>query len=107
MSNISVESIRSLALVGHGGAGKTTLAEALLHASGAIEARGAVEKGNTVCDFDPQEKTAGHSLNSAVVHFSDRAVEVNLVDTPGYPDFAGQAIAALAGVYTALVVINA
>jgi elongation factor G len=107
MSNISVESIRSLALVGHGGAGKTTLAEALLHASGAIEARGAVEKGNTVCDFDPQEKTAGHSLNSAVVHFSDRAVEVNLVDTPGYPDFAGQAIAALAGVDTALVVINA
>ncbi len=107
MSNISVESIRSLALVGHGGAGKTTLAEALLHASGAIEAKGSVEKGSAVCDFDPQEKSAGHSLNSAVVHFSDRAVEINLVDTPGYPDFAGQAIAALAGVDTALVVVNA
>jgi len=107
MANISVESIRSVALVGHGGAGKTTLAEALLHASGAIPAKGAVERGSAVCDFDAQEKTAGHSLNSAVVHFSDRNVEVNLIDTPGYPDFAGQAIAALAGVDTALVVINA
>ncbi len=107
MPSLSVESIRSVALVGHGGAGKTTLAEALLHAAGAITNRGAVEKGNTVCDFDVQEKAAGHSLNSAVVHFSDRDVEVNLIDTPGYPDFAGHAIAALAGVDTALVVVNA
>jgi elongation factor G len=107
MPSISVDSIRSVALVGHGGAGKTTLAEALLHAAGAIPGKGSVEKGSAVCDFDPQEKAAGHSLNSAVVHFSDRNVEVNLVDTPGYPDFAGQAIAALAGVDTALVVINA
>ncbi|MBU0752998.1 MAG: elongation factor G [Gammaproteobacteria bacterium] len=107
MSNISVESIRSVALVGHGSTGKTTLAEALLHAAGAIAAKGSVEKGSAVCDFDVQEKAAGHSLNSAVVHFSDRNVEINLIDTPGYPDFAGQAIAALAGVDTALVVINA
>ncbi|MDD5175980.1 MAG: elongation factor G [Sterolibacterium sp.] len=103
----TTESIRAVALVGHGGAGKTTLAETLLFRSGAIKTQGSVEKGNTVCDFDAQEKTAGHSLNSALVHFNWNNVQVHLVDTPGYPDFAGQAIAALAAVDTALIVINA
>ncbi len=107
MAKYTTESIRALALVGHGGAGKTTLAEALLFKSGAITAKGAVEKGNTVCDFDAQEKTAGHSLNAALVNFAWEGVHVHLIDTPGYPDFAGQATAALAGVDTAVVVINA
>jgi len=107
MASYATEAIRAVALVGHGGSGKTTLAEALLHRAGAIQAKGSVEKGNTVCDFDPQEKTAGHSLNSALVNFAAEGIHVHLVDTPGYPDFGGQAIAALAGVDTALVVINA
>ncbi|MBL8489569.1 MAG: elongation factor G [Rhodocyclaceae bacterium] len=107
MSRYSAEAIRTVALVGHGGAGKTTLAEALLFAAGAIPAKGSVEKGSTVSDFDPQEKTAGHSLNAALCHFDWHGTEVHLIDTPGYPDFSGQAIAALAGVDTALVVINA
>ncbi len=107
MSRYTTESIRALALVGHGGAGKTTLAEALLLKSGAISARGSVEKGSAVCDFDPQEKTAGHSLNAALVNFVWEDVHIHLIDTPGYPDFAGQATAALAGVDTAVVVINA
>ncbi len=100
-------SLRTVALVGHGAAGKTTLAETLLAASGAITTRGSVEKGNTVCDFDPQEKELGHSLNSAVCSFSWQDAQIHLLDTPGYPDFAGQAIGALAAVDTALVVINA
>ena len=99
--------LRTVALVGHGAAGKTTLAETLLAASGAITTRGSVEKGNTVCDFDPQEKELGHSLNSAVCSFSWLDAQIHLLDTPGYPDFAGQAIGALAAVDTALVVINA
>ena len=99
--------LRSVALVGHGASGKTTLAEALLAAAGAIVTRGSVEKGSTVCDFDAQEKEMGHSLNAALVHFAWQGVEVGLIDTPGYPDFAGQAIGALAAVDTALVVINA
>ena len=107
MSKYETASIRAVALVGHGGAGKTTLAEALLHKAGVTQAKGAVEKGNTVCDFDAQEKTAGHSLNSALVNFAWEGMHVHLVDTPGYPDFAGQAISALAGVDTALVMINA
>jgi elongation factor G len=107
MAKYTTESIRAVALVGHGGAGKTTLAEALLFKVGAIAAMGSVEKGSSVCDFDPQEKTAGHSLNSAMVNFAAEGVHIHLIDTPGYPDFAGQAVAALAGVETAIVVINA
>ena len=107
MSSYTTERIRTLALVGHGGAGKTTLTEALLLAAGAISVKGSVEKGTSVCDFDPQEKTAGHSLNSALVNFAAEGVHLHLIDTPGYPDFSGQAIAALAGVDTAVVVINA
>ena len=107
MPKYTTEAIRAVALVGHGAAGKTTLAEALLAKSGAIAAAGSVESANTVCDFDPLEKTHGHSLNSALVNFAWRGVHVHLIDTPGYPDFAGQAIAALAGVDTAIVMINA
>jgi len=107
MSKFTTEALRSIALVGHGAAGKTSLAEALLHATGAIAARGSIDKGNTVCDYDPQEKEAGHSLQSAVAGFTHEDTRVHLIDTPGYPDFAGQSIAALAGVDTALIVINA
>lgn len=107
MSKYSTETIRSIALVGHGAAGKTTLAEALLHTTGAISAKGSVERGSTVCDYDAQEKEAGHSLNSAVVNFGYEDRHIYLIDTPGYPDFSGPAIAALAGVDTALVMINA
>jgi elongation factor G len=107
MSRYTTEALRSVALVGHGASGKTSLAEALLFATGAIPAKGSVERGSTVCDSDAQEKEAGHSLTSAVVNFGHEGVRVHLVDTPGYPDFAGQAIAALAGVDTALIVVNA
>jgi elongation factor G len=94
-------------LVGHGAAGKTTLTESLLAATGAIASRGTVEKGNTTCDFDPLEKEFGHSLQSALVSMRWSGAELQVIDTPGYPDFAGQAIAALAGVDTALIVVNA
>jgi elongation factor G len=107
MSQNASTKLRTVALVGHGAAGKTTLAESLLAAAGAIASRGAVEKGNTVCDFDPQEKELGHSLNAALASFDWQGVRVHLIDTPGYPDFAGQAIGALAAVDTALLVINA
>ena len=107
MPSYTTQSIRTIALVGHGAAGKTSLAESLLLAAGAIKNKGLVEKGNTVSDFDPQEKAIGHSLHSAVTHFEHENARVHLLDTPGYPDFAGQAIAALAAVDTVLIVINA
>ncbi len=99
--------IRAVALVGHGAVGKTTLVESLLAATGGLSSRGTVEKGNTVCDFDPIEKQLGHSLQSAVVSLTSADTRVHLIDTPGYPDFAGQAIGALAATDTALIVISA
>jgi len=107
MPKYSTESIRTVALVGHTASGKTTLAEALLAKAGAIPAAGSVEKGNTVCDFDPLEKEYKHSLNSAIVNFGWKNTHIHLIDTPGSPDFMGQAIGALAAVETAVVVINA
>ena len=80
MPKYSTESIRTVALVGHTGAGKTTLAEALLAKAGAIASAGSVEKGNTVCDFDPLEKEYKHSLNSALVNFAWKNVHVHLVE---------------------------
>ena len=107
MPKYSPEAIRTLALTGHGGCGKTTLAEALLLKAGAINAPGSVEKGTTVCDFDPLEKQYQHSLNAAVAHLQHRDTRVHLVDTPGLPDFMGKAIGALPAVETAVIVVNA
>ncbi len=107
MTNHSTDCIRTIALVGHGGAGKTTLAEALLHRAGMINTPGAVEKGTTVCDYDPLEKTHQHSLKLAVAHLLYGGTRIHLLDTPGYPDFMGQAMCALDAVETAAVVINA
>ena len=99
--------IRNLALVGHAAAGKTTLTEALLAAAGRIAAVGDVAKGNTVCDFDPMEKQQGHSLDTALVSFDWGDCHINLLDTPGSPDYLGKAIAVLPAVETAALVVNA
>jgi elongation factor G len=107
MPKYATEAIRAVALVGHAGAGKTTLAETLLAGTGTIAAPGSVEKGSTVCDFDPLEKSAGHSINASLVNFVHENVHIHLIDTPGYPDLVGQAVSALAAVETALVVIDA
>ncbi len=103
----TTENIRTVALLGHGSAGKTTLAEALLAATGAIPAAGSVEKGTTVSDSDPLEKSFLHSLRTSVLHLDMPATRVHLLDTPGFPDFIGQAIGALDAVETAAIVVNA
>ena len=107
MTSYTSGDIRNIAMVGHGGAGKTTLVEALLHQAGAINTMGAVEKGTCVSDFEPQEQAHQHSLSSAVVSMDYQGNHINLVDTPGYPDFIGRALAALPAVETCAVVINA
>ncbi|WP_369958594.1 elongation factor G [Pseudomonas benzenivorans] len=107
MANYTVDAIRTVALVGQADSGKTSLVEALLQRSGAIANQGTLERGDTVCDFDPLEREYRHSLASALAHCNHDGTEINLIDTPGYPDFIGQAIAALAAVETALVVVNA
>ena len=107
MPEYTTDDVRNVALVGHGGAGKTTLVEALLAYAGVIGASGSVTNGTSVCDFDPQEKEHRHSLYSAVAHFDHGSRHVNLVDTPGYPDFLGRALPVLAAVETAAVVVDA
>ncbi len=107
MANYATTNIRTLALVGHGASGKTTLAEALLAKSGAIPAAGSVERGTTVSDFDPLEKTWQHSLRTSVLHFESGDTRVHLLDTPGLPDFIGQSIGALDAVESVAVVVNA
>ncbi|MGZ8273047.1 MAG: elongation factor G [Burkholderiaceae bacterium] len=103
----TTENIRTVALLGHGSAGKTTLAEALLVATGAVTAAGSVEKGTTVSDSDPLEKSFLHSLRTAVLHLDMPNTRVHVLDTPGFPDFIGQAIGALDAVETAAMVVNA
>lgn len=107
MSSYSVEQIRTVALVGHGDSGKTLLAEALLQHAGAIPSMGSLERGDTLCDSDPMEREYHHSLAAALAHFEHAGAYIRLVDTPGYPDFIGHALPALAAVETALVVVNA
>ena len=99
--------IRNVALVGHHGAGKTTLAEALLAATGAIARRGSVEKGTTVMDFEPEEMSRQLSISTSLAPFTVNGVKVNLLDTPGYADFAGEMLTALANVDLAVVVVSA
>ena len=72
MASYSIHDIRNIAMVGHAGAGKTSLIEALLHRSGAIHTQGSVSRGDTVCDFDDHEKSLQHSLDIAIAHFSHR-----------------------------------
>ncbi len=102
-----VAAIRTIALVGQTTAGKTSLAEALLHRAGVIGAPGSLERGTTVSDFDPMERRAQHSLNSAVLHLTHGGTRIHLIDTPGYADFVGQSMTALEAADTAAVVINA
>ena len=102
-----VTHIRTLALVGPAGAGKTSLSEALLHKSGAIATPGSLERGSTVSDHDPLERRMQHSLNSSVMHLNHAGTRLHWIDTPGAPDFIGQSLPPLEAVETAAIVINA
>jgi elongation factor G len=104
---LSPSTIRNVALVGHHGAGKTTLAEALLTATGVISRQGSIEKGTTVCDFEPEEVSRQLSVSLAIAPFALDGVKVNLLDAPGYADFSADMRAALAACDLAVVVVSA
>jgi len=99
--------VRSVALVGHHGAGKTTLAEALLASTGAIARAGTVERGTTVCDFEPEEISRQLSIGLSVAPIEVDGIRVHVLDTPGYADFAHQMALALSAVELAVVVVSA
>ncbi|MGF1642458.1 MAG: elongation factor G [Thiotrichales bacterium] len=107
MPTYTTEAIRNVALIGASYAGKTTLVEAILKEAGAIAAMGSVDKGNTLCDYDPLEREYKHSLTACIASSDHDSIHVNLIDTPGLPDFIGQTLSVFPAVETVAVVINA
>ncbi len=107
MAKYVTADIRNVAFVGGPHAGKTTLLEAILHKAGAIPRRGHVHDGTSTVDYDPDERAKKHSLFLKIFHCSHNKHELNVVDSPGYPDYLGEAIAALNAVETAAVCLSA
>lgn len=107
MPSYKTEDIRTVALVGHEVAGKTSLADALLFKAKATDRRGSVEDGSSVSDFDDEEKKQKYSIDSSLMHLDYQGKRVYLLDTPGKSEFVGQALCALNAVETAVVVVSA
>lgn len=107
MSQYRAEDLRNIVLVGHGGVGKTTLADRMLFVAGVGTRAGSVDDGTSLLDVDDEAKQHHFSISSAMGHFEHHGARINMIDTPGYPDFVGQAISALCAAETALVCVNA
>src|SRR3990172_5000437 len=105
MKEYPPEKIRNLAVIGHGGTGKTSLAEAMLFATGATTRLGRAEDGTTVSDWDPDEHKRGISVNVSLVPCEWQGLKVNVVDAPGYADFMGEAKCALRAADLGLIVV--
>src|SRR6266852_3391811 len=107
MAKYRVEDIRNIALVGHGAAGKTSLADSLLFKGKAVERRGSVDDGSSLSDYDDEEKKRRFSIDTTILHLEHQGKQVHILDAPGYPDFVGGAIEALQAVETAVIVVSA
>ena len=107
MAKYKVDDIRNVALVGHGAAGKTSLADALLFKAKAVDRHGSVDDGTSVSDYDDEEKKRRISIDTSVLHLEHNGKHIHLLDTPGYPDFVGGALEALNAVENAVIVISA
>ena len=107
MAEVQTEAIRNVVLVGNSGAGKTQLAEAMLHAAGATTRLGTPQEGNTVSDFEPEEKDRQTSIFTSVLNLKWKGVQINLLDAPGYADFIGSALWAMHATDTAVLVLSA
>jgi elongation factor G len=99
--------IRNIVLLGHGGSGKTSLAEAILFKTGTSNRLGSVDEKTSICDYYDEEKEHHHSICSALVHVEHNGKTLNILDTPGFPDFIGPSIAALPAAETAVIIVNA
>jgi len=99
--------IRNIVLLGHSSSGKTSLAEAILHKTGTTNRLGSVDDKTSICDYFDEEKQRQHSIQSAVVHTEHLGKLINIIDTPGSPDFVGPAITSLPAAETAVIVISA
>lgn len=107
VSSFRPQDLRNVALIGRAGSGKTTLAEAILHRSGAITRMGSVDDATTTSDFEPEAKLHHQSISATMLFATHEGREINMIDTPGHPDFVGHALAALPAVETAVLVVDA
>ncbi len=107
MVRYAVDSIRNIVLAGHGATGKTSLADRMLFKAGKNTRPGCPDDGTSLLDTDDDERERKHSVTSHLAHFDHRGAHINLLDSPGYPDFIGHTIAGLDAVETAVVVISA
>ncbi len=107
MPKYSVDQIRNVVFCGHGSAGKTTLVDKILTTTAAVSRNASVDDGTSICDFDEEEKQHKYTIEATVVQCDHGGKHFSMIDTPGYPDFIGQAIGAMRGVDTAAIVINA
>ena len=107
MAKFDTKQIRNVALLGHGGCGKTSLAEAMLYIAGDLDRLGKIADGNTVCDYDPEEIARGFSLSATIANFVWKDAKINLIDTPGYLDFAGEVAQATRVADSAIIVMDA
>ena len=107
MATYTTKQVRNVALLGHGGSGKTSLAEAMLYMAKATDRLGKPADGNTVCDCDPEEIKRGFSINLTLAHLDWKGVKINLIDTPGFLDFEGEVQAALRVCGSALFTVDA
>ena len=106
-ASYTIKNLRNVGMIGHSGSGKTTLVEALLNFSGATDRQGRIEDGNTVSDFDPEEKKRQISLQASVAPIYYKDYKINLVDLPGYFDFVGETIQGMRAVDIAMIVLSA
>ncbi|MBO5995367.1 MAG: 50S ribosome-binding GTPase, partial [Firmicutes bacterium] len=106
MKGYTAETIRNVALLGHGGSGKTTFLEAALLATGVISRLGKVEDGSTVSDYDKTEIEKGYSINTTIVPVEFNKVKINFLDTPGFFDFAGEVQGALRAAEAAAILVD-
>ena len=107
MASFDTSHVKNIALLGHAGSGKTTLAECMLFEAGLTTRRGTVEERNTVADFYELEKERGNSIFSKLLHTQWRGYKINIIDTPGYDDFAGEVVSALRVADTGVMLLNA
>ena len=107
MADVTTQNIRNVALIGHGATGKTTLADLLLFRAGVASRAGSVDDGSSLLDTDDEEKGRKSSITSTVIQFDHGGKRLQVIDTPGFPDFIGQMVGALSAVETAVVVISA
>ena len=107
MAEFDTSHVKNIVLLGHSGSGKTTLAECMLYEAGLITRRGSVDERNTTSDYHELEQQRGNSIFSSLLHTKWRGFKINIIDTPGYDDFAGEVISALRVAETGVMLVNA